>query len=163
PDAWAEAARRAVTIQRELAVADASVAELAAQQAAEQASSALDGVVAAAVDPKDEAMKAAIAKATAALGEARSKLAAASPRRTATETERGQLPTTDYKPRALEFPRAKVTYRDVPSNAPYAQTSTGRRLALARWITDRANPLTARVAVNQIWMRHFGEPLVRSV
>src|SRR5262249_27393535 len=43
------------------------------------------------------------------------------------------------------------------------QTSTGRRLALARWITNRENPLTARVAVNQIWMRHFGEPLVRSV
>lgn len=42
-------------------------------------------------------------------------------------------------------------------------TSTGRRLALARWITDRTNPLTARVAVNQIWMRHFGAPLVESV
>ena len=40
--------------------------------------------------------------------------------------------------------------------------STGRRLALARWIVDRRNPLTARVAVNQIWMRHFGEPLVAS-
>jgi hypothetical protein len=56
-----------------------------------------------------------------------------------------------------------VTYRDVPSNAPYARTSTGRRLALARWIADRENPLTARVAVNHIWARHFGEPLVRSV
>ncbi|WP_152049614.1 DUF1553 domain-containing protein [Tautonia marina] len=42
-------------------------------------------------------------------------------------------------------------------------TSTGRRLALAHWITDRENPLTARVAVNHVWMRHFGEPLVESV
>ncbi|QDV32761.1 PSD1 and planctomycete cytochrome C domain-containing protein [Tautonia plasticadhaerens] len=42
-------------------------------------------------------------------------------------------------------------------------TSTGRRLALARWITDRDNPLTARVAVNHVWMRHFGSPLVESV
>lgn len=41
--------------------------------------------------------------------------------------------------------------------------STGRRLSLARWITDRQNPLTARVAVNHIWMRHFGRPLVASV
>jgi hypothetical protein len=56
-----------------------------------------------------------------------------------------------------------MSFRDVPSTAPYAQTSTGRRLALARWIADRGNPLTARVAVNQIWARHFGEPLVRSV
>jgi hypothetical protein len=38
--------------------------------------------------------------------------------------------------------------------------STGRRLALARWIADRRNPLTARVAVNHIWLRHFGRPLV---
>lgn len=41
--------------------------------------------------------------------------------------------------------------------------STGRRLALAKWITDSKNPLTARVAVNHIWMRHFGTPLVPSV
>jgi hypothetical protein len=36
-------------------------------------------------------------------------------------------------------------------------------LALARWITHRQNPLTARVAVNHIWLRHFGQPLVESV
>jgi hypothetical protein len=38
--------------------------------------------------------------------------------------------------------------------------STGRRLAFARWLTDRKNPLAARVAVNHIWLRHFGAPLV---
>jgi hypothetical protein len=41
--------------------------------------------------------------------------------------------------------------------------SSGRRSALARWITDRNNPLTARVAVNHLWTRHLGEPLVASV
>jgi hypothetical protein len=41
--------------------------------------------------------------------------------------------------------------------------SSGRRLALAKWITDRRNPLTARVAVNHVWMRHFGRPLVGTV
>ena len=45
----------------------------------------------------------------------------------------------------------------------YPQTSTGRRTALARWITHRDNPLSARVAVNHIWTRHFGTPLVESV
>ena len=42
---------------------------------------------------------------------------------------------------------------------PFPSTSTGRRTALAKWITDRRNPLTARVAVNHIWNRHFGSPL----
>lgn len=41
--------------------------------------------------------------------------------------------------------------------------STGRRLALAQWIVSAQNPLTARVAVNHVWLRHFGEPLVESV
>ena len=45
----------------------------------------------------------------------------------------------------------------------FQSQSTGRRSALADWITDRRNPLTARVAVNHIWMRHFGAPLVASV
>ncbi len=45
----------------------------------------------------------------------------------------------------------------------YPATSTGRRTALARWIASKNNPLTVRVAINQIWMRHFGAPLVASV
>jgi hypothetical protein len=44
-----------------------------------------------------------------------------------------------------------------------AKTSTGRRLALARWITHRDNPLAARVAVNHVWLRHFGQAIVPSV
>ncbi|MFP6650394.1 MAG: DUF1553 domain-containing protein [Pirellulaceae bacterium] len=50
-----------------------------------------------------------------------------------------------------------------PLSPTYPRQSTGRRRALAGWITDRQNPLTARVAVNHIWMRHFGRPLVESV
>ncbi len=42
---------------------------------------------------------------------------------------------------------------------PFPPQSSGRRTALAEWITDPRNPLTARVAVNHIWTRHFGTPL----
>jgi hypothetical protein len=45
----------------------------------------------------------------------------------------------------------------------FQQHSTGRRKALATWIADRRNPLTARVAVNHLWLRHFGTPLVPTV
>jgi hypothetical protein len=46
---------------------------------------------------------------------------------------------------------------------PFPTTSTGRRSALAKWLTDPRHPLTARVAVNHIWARHFGKPLVPTV
>lgn len=45
----------------------------------------------------------------------------------------------------------------------YPKISTGRRTALSRWVIHRDNPLTARVAVNHIWNRHFGKPLVDTV
>lgn len=45
----------------------------------------------------------------------------------------------------------------------YPTTSTGRRSALARWIASKQNPLTARVAINHLWLRHFSSPLVPSV
>lgn len=46
---------------------------------------------------------------------------------------------------------------------PFPPQSSGRRTALANWITDPRNPLTARVAVNHIWTRHMGAPLVPTV
>ncbi len=52
--------------------------------------------------------------------------------------------------------------KDDPS-VDFPPTSTGRRAALAHWITDPRNPLTARVAANHIWMRHLGKPLVTTV
>jgi hypothetical protein len=37
---------------------------------------------------------------------------------------------------------------------------TGGRSALAKWLTDPKNPLTARVMVNRLWQHHFGRGIV---
>jgi len=42
---------------------------------------------------------------------------------------------------------------------PQGQTS-GRRLALANWLTRPGHPLTARVHVNRVWHHHFGRGIV---
>ncbi|MCA9116429.1 MAG: PSD1 domain-containing protein [Planctomycetaceae bacterium] len=68
-------------------------------------------------------------------------------------------PRLEASLKALEGPAET----DASRRKPYPAVSTGRRTALARWIASRDNPLTARVAVNHIWMRHFGQPLVDPV
>ena len=40
--------------------------------------------------------------------------------------------------------------------------SSGRRSALAAWLTEPENPLTARVMVNRVWHYHFGQGIVRT-
>lgn len=40
------------------------------------------------------------------------------------------------------------------------QGTSGRRTSLVRWMTDRRNPLTARVMANRIWQGHFGRGIV---
>ncbi|MFO0868036.1 MAG: PSD1 and planctomycete cytochrome C domain-containing protein [Pirellulales bacterium] len=45
----------------------------------------------------------------------------------------------------------------------FPATSSGRRSALARWITDPRHPLTARVGANHVWLRHLGTALVPTV
>jgi len=50
-----------------------------------------------------------------------------------------------------------------PLSPIFPKTSTGRRKTLAEWIGSKSNPLTARVAINHIWMRHFHSPLVSGV
>ena len=80
--------------------------------------------------------------------EAAQKLMAATPALAKAEADLKLPPSTAYAKRPLPA---------------YPATSSGRRLALARWITAGENPLTARVAVNHLWLRHFGKPLVPTV
>jgi hypothetical protein len=47
-----------------------------------------------------------------------------------------------------------------PAGAIGISNGTSGRLELAQWITDPANPLTARVMANRIWQQHFGQPIV---
>lgn len=100
-----------------------------------------------------ELLAARMALVAAQTKDDRAAVTAAEARRTAAETAvtaaRGAAmdPPTDYNPLSVQT----------------ARTSTGRRTALAQMLTHRNNPLTARVAVNHIWLRHFHVPLVETV
>ncbi len=62
-------------------------------------------------------------------------------------------PQEEIAPGALAQFGAKL---DLPKDTPEAE----RRMALAKWLTDPKNPLTARVMVNRLWHYHFGTGIV---
>ncbi|MBM3755826.1 MAG: DUF1553 domain-containing protein [Acidobacteria bacterium] len=63
---------------------------------------------------------------------------------------------------AYDKPGEKVT-PGVPSFLlPMPEGAKADRLALAKWLTDPAHPLTARVAVNRLWQSLFGMGLVKT-
>jgi hypothetical protein len=74
--------------------------------------------------------------------------------------ERGELhsPAAEVQP---GFPSILMPdHNPVPAAIRCLPTSSGRRTALARWIADPGNPLTARVLVNRLWQHHFGRGIV---
>src|SRR4051812_31489339 len=57
-----------------------------------------------------------------------------------------------------------ITYGNPPTEIPRPDGRTsGRRLALAQWIASPQNPMTARVAVNRLWQKHFGRGIVATL
>jgi hypothetical protein len=150
-----------------LAVAEAELAHLEAVLAADAAAlTKVDGALARVAAEREGAMRKARAEldllTLGPKGDAK-KIQVA--RETLADAEK-RIVSDDkaYTPlrgarKALETPE----HKDDTYGPTFSPTSTGRRLMLAKWITSRENPLAARVAVNQVWMRHFGEPLVETV
>ena len=68
----------------------------------------------------------------------------------------------------LSRPGAEVAPRFVEALTPPAKVEatttssgdSGRRTALARWLTSPDNPLVARVMINRLWQHHFGTGIV---
>ncbi|MFM7606965.1 MAG: PSD1 and planctomycete cytochrome C domain-containing protein [Prosthecobacter sp.] len=59
--------------------------------------------------------------------------------------------------------KGDVVPRGVPAAiAPWPEGLAKDRIGLAKWITSKENPLTARVFVNQVWQMLFGAGLVRT-
>jgi hypothetical protein len=146
PERWKQAATAAAAAQRWLGLLESR----RNHHAAEQAAKAAEGAVAAArrqADEKkgDKGRADAAAKAESALKEAHGKLAEAEKALAAAKAKAIEPPSTEYAPRPVK---------------KHPESSTGRRLAFARWVAHRDNPLAARVAVNHIWRRYFGQGLV---
>ncbi len=132
---WKKAAEKTHRLQREAAVAEAK----AAVEAGEKAQSAAESAM--------KSAKSSTAKSSASrkMSTAKKNIAAAQKKlATAEKAMKGKL-STKYKSRATKA---------------YLATSSGRRSAFARWLSAKENPLTARVAMNHIWLRHFGQPIV---
>jgi hypothetical protein len=141
-EVWKQAAQATTSAQRKQAIAAAERDLFAAQQALLTAQAVPTPPVTVNNDKTlDKQRQAALAMAKADVTKAEKAL-------TAAKSDLASPASVAYKPR---------------SGSVYPHESSGRRLAFARWLTEKQNPLTARVAMNQIWMHHFGVGLVPSV
>jgi len=174
--------------QAAIAVAETAITAAEAKPAMLRATLAADRVrIAAPSSPECAALAAAAAKAEAAYESARLESELARARQAALVPPKGKPTDAEKKIQTAEQAlvaakkkaenpgdkyisiRASLKAQDGPEDVKnkefqlYPSTSTGRRLALAQWIANERNPLTARVLVNHVWLRHFGASLVPEV
>ena len=73
---------------------------------------------------------------------------------------RGQVtqPLAEVSPGAL----SALSFRPFVFSLSSESGEGDRRVALARWVTDPANPLTWRSIVNRVWHYHFGRGIVET-
>jgi mono/diheme cytochrome c family protein len=67
-------------------------------------------------------------------------------------------PAAEVQPAFLTVLGGAAPTLEAPPNAG----SSGRRLALARWLVQPDHPLTARVMANRVWQHHFGRGIVKT-
>lgn len=137
---WKTAARAALKAQRQQAMAEAEQNVLLAKNAEAAAQSKV-----ASKPETDDKQKKENEKAARDLEAAKKKTTEAEKALADARKNIEAELTASYKARSMD---------------DYPETSTGRRLAFAQWLTSPENPLTARVAINHIWLRHFGQGIV---
>ena len=64
------------------------------------------------------------------------------------------------RPGDANVPRGVMQLFEHALPSPRIEGKQSGRLELARWLTDRKHPLTARVIANRVWQWHFGVGLV---
>ena len=73
-----------------------------------------------------------------------------------------EQPKQKVEPGELQIFHAVAKGRPLTFEKSKELSSSGRRLAYAKWLTTGEHPLTARVLVNRFWLHHFGRGLVNS-
>ncbi|OWK36433.1 PSD1 and planctomycete cytochrome C domain-containing protein [Fimbriiglobus ruber] len=165
---WEDFFRARHVAEARLAVARADLGSVQARIAAD------DAMYLGGPGNADELAKAA-AKAERQLQHATTVLALAQAEQALAPVRRKAAADTKAKPEADKLAAAAETARKQVDAAAvavavvsteytafspvYPKQSSGRRLALAKWITGPDNPLAARVAVNHLWRWHFGRAL----
>lgn len=170
-----EAKAALVFAEKSLLAAEAELASVNARLAADRAPKAGNALELAREAAKAE-KQAAVAKADAVVAQAELALSQGPPDKKGDADKNLAVAQSAFAAarKSLEAPGDKYTpfrgSRKAPESSliktdplTFPDTSSGRRSALAKWITDRRNPLAARVAVNHLWGRHFGQPLVANV
>jgi len=158
-EVWEAAAKEAKALQQKLALSEArlalqqaKLAQLDAQKKADEAAAKAartnqDLVPVANTKSDSTKLKKEAEKSAKDLETAKQKTTEAEKALAEATKQSEAAPTTAYKRRPTD---------------DYPAISTGRRLAFAQWLANQNNPLTARVAMNQVWLRHFGQGIVAS-